>query len=254
VTDSKERLRRGRSAIGEFLIIVVGVLVALGFESWRERARERDLEAEYAGRLIEDLDRLQGSLTRVIDAAGALDVAAAVALPFLETGETAREHAVVLTALYQATRLVIPDMTPIVYEELLATGRLGLIEDAQIRSQLGEYFTDLARLGDFLALRPLGYTESARKVLPLSLQLGVRSRCDLVLDDRGIDGCAPNGLDPAVAARSLEDVRAVDGLAGELRFAIHNAHALAQGFAGNRDANRELRSLLELAYPAVANE
>lgn len=40
--------------IAEFTVIVIGVLVALGFESWREDVADRALELEYLERLKND--------------------------------------------------------------------------------------------------------------------------------------------------------------------------------------------------------
>jgi len=43
-------------AVAEFTVIVLGVLVALGFESWREDVADRALELEYLERLHSEFD------------------------------------------------------------------------------------------------------------------------------------------------------------------------------------------------------
>ena len=41
--------------VGEFAVIVLGVLVALGFDDWRQNRADRELEQYLLGRLSNDL-------------------------------------------------------------------------------------------------------------------------------------------------------------------------------------------------------
>lgn len=56
MSESRRRSILPRLA-GEFLTIVVGVLVALGVDEWRESRAELRQEAEYYRSIVEDLDR-----------------------------------------------------------------------------------------------------------------------------------------------------------------------------------------------------
>ena len=67
-----------KRATVEFVVIVTGVLVALGVDAWREAGREQEAEASYVARLIDDVraDSLELS--------GALRVGAAKEAEVLE--------------------------------------------------------------------------------------------------------------------------------------------------------------------------
>jgi len=45
-------------AIGEILLVVIGILIALQVNNWNELRKERNLAMEFESRLVEDLDRL----------------------------------------------------------------------------------------------------------------------------------------------------------------------------------------------------
>jgi hypothetical protein len=54
----------------EFLVIILGVLVALGVDQWRESARDRQLEQEYLVRLVADLNDTHASVISTIMSRG----------------------------------------------------------------------------------------------------------------------------------------------------------------------------------------
>jgi hypothetical protein len=54
---TEQRWSRVRFAAAEFVVIVAGVLVALGVDEWRQSRRDHALELQYAARLRADLQR-----------------------------------------------------------------------------------------------------------------------------------------------------------------------------------------------------
>ena len=62
--------------VGEFLVIVVGVLAALGVDSWRERKQEEDLGQAYLRGLLTDLT---ADSTRLADSVAQLRLPSTVA-------------------------------------------------------------------------------------------------------------------------------------------------------------------------------
>jgi len=53
-------------AIGEILLVVIGILIALQINNWNEARKNRKYEKEYINRLIEDLEHDQKDLASVI--------------------------------------------------------------------------------------------------------------------------------------------------------------------------------------------
>jgi hypothetical protein len=170
--------------LAEFLVIVVGVLVALGVDEWRQARDDQALEEEYLGRLRHDLERgrAMADSTRLAHS-GALRNADFV-LPYL-MGEAGipGDTATVLAALYRASRSlgvgfdnVFPRSTLI---ELQATGRLGLIQSPDLRTALLDLYTEVDGAGATLDLLPREYRDFVRRRLPSDLQRAVRSECSV---------------------------------------------------------------------------
>lgn len=128
-------------ALGELFIVVVGVLIALAINVWNEERLERAQERDFIRRLISDIgedqrrfdfqlkaiDRKEASLLRLrttfagdgpIDAAGFL-------------------RDIVTGANFGWSQMSTERVT---FDDLLESGRLGLIEDADIRALIATYY------------------------------------------------------------------------------------------------------------------
>jgi hypothetical protein len=134
MTDRPGVFRRG---IVEFVVIVFGVLVALGLESWWGARQERELEREYLQSLQEEVSRGIGILEGVTGVNHLkrtwLDRAHSILL-----GDLVRDSAAVfLEGLLQGSGIaVVPQLSDAVFQDLLSTGRLAIIRDDVIRRSI----------------------------------------------------------------------------------------------------------------------
>jgi hypothetical protein len=131
-------LQLGR-LIAEFVVIVVGVLVALGVDEWRTAAQQRTAEARYIQRLIEDLDSDSALMAEAVtvgqDKVTSLD---AVAESLRDPTRVRRTPSSVLpNLLYSYAR---PPLQTTTFEELLSTGTLSLIRSDSIRFQIADHY------------------------------------------------------------------------------------------------------------------
>ena len=136
-----------QKALAEVVIIVLGVLIAFGVNSWNGRRIDRNMEAEYLGRLADDA-RQNAELATLIDEA--LEQKGAL-LAQLDTGRnqqwTSSPDSVIaeIVALGASTDLgwVFPTFRATTFDELRSTGRLSLVEDVGLRAALTSYDVDL---------------------------------------------------------------------------------------------------------------
>jgi hypothetical protein len=230
----------------QFLVVVAGVLVALAANDWAQRNREQRLAEDYAIRIIEDLDRVASSLEGIADWTRAVESAAGVLLPVLEGSSQLDDPLRLVAAAYQASRVRLPDLSPIVYRELLATGQIRLFRDATLRQALGHYFVDFERAEGFLQNVPRDFTRIARGALPPALQVGIHDRCDNTTAD--LSECMPEaGAKEALVG--LERLRADPGAAPALRWLLVHLHALRVYAEQQQRDNRALRELLAASLP-----
>ena len=130
-----------RYALGEFAIVVLGVLAAFWVENWNSDRQDRILEADYVAALIIDLrndvDALKFAQQEAIKYAGR----AHLLLDSLEEKAIDNPASDYVRAAITAGWLQFPEYTRITFEELTSTGNLRLIRDDNIRASLSTYYS-----------------------------------------------------------------------------------------------------------------
>lgn len=138
----------------EFVVIVVGVLGALGVDEWRTSSENRQLEAEYLGRLSNDLRADSAEQTRLLPALDRKEESIRQVQDWLAEPSSAeadlRELAAAVTVAGLAGSGPIPPLRD-TYDELLSTGRLLFLETS-LREELAAYYRSV----DYTNLRLIG--------------------------------------------------------------------------------------------------
>jgi len=142
-----------RRWVGEFVAIVLGVLDALAVDSWSEERNNRVLEQEYLARLTEDLNRDVAEIEETINASILQGRSATTLLSILDdplTDHVPRFRSDVLKAidfsvpvkrlvwLVARDRIFGPRRNT--YDELLATGRIVVLDDPVLRTSIIEHY------------------------------------------------------------------------------------------------------------------
>ena len=158
-----EGLRSASSRlVAEFVVIVVGVLVALGVNSFVSWTRDRDLEKEYLGRLLQDVDYDLSELAFVEAVATAAQAYAdTLLMPGVSDGWDDPQF---VGAVVLASNSREVDLSRSTFQELVNSGRIGLIRSSKLRTQLANY--------ERLFLELVGFWDRATP----DFQIWVRSR------------------------------------------------------------------------------
>jgi hypothetical protein len=159
---SKERLANlGQRWAGEFVVIVLGILAAFAVDSWSEERNNRLLEQEYLARIKEDLNWDLGEIEEAISAS-ILQGRAATTLLY-ELNDPLADH----VPRFRSERLAAIDFTVqaneefdvglkrlvwwvartrsfdprrSTYDESLATGRIVVIENSELRASIIDHY------------------------------------------------------------------------------------------------------------------
>lgn len=162
----------------EAIIIIASILLALGVDEWREDRRDRMLEREYLGRLLDDFE---ANITEAKKQrrAHALQVANARAVyPRVHRGvESALEDAIIVTASNNARPSATANWVDDTFEELKSTGRLNLIRSTETRQTLLAYYRFLETQDWAYELMSTAYRDAVRARMDPDLQLRIRSQC-----------------------------------------------------------------------------
>jgi hypothetical protein len=136
----KSRRAVVRRFIGEFTIIVLGVLTALGAESWVRYTLDRSVEKNYLERLLDDVHYDIEELEFVLGDHARSDSAAAWLYQLAVDEElTSVSPEELVPAILWAGGGRVPDLSRGTWEEALASGRVALIRDEDVLSALAAY-------------------------------------------------------------------------------------------------------------------
>lgn len=135
-------------AIGEIVLVVVGILIALQVNNKNEERMENELSNEYISRIAEDLDRFyevseyqSGQMLKILSAI-------AETQDLLERGTplSAAEKETVDYAMTWFPRTTYQMPAMLTYEEMKESGNLNLIHDIHLRNELAEFYSLLLQV------------------------------------------------------------------------------------------------------------
>ncbi len=123
--------------VAEFLVIVVGVLVALGVDSWASDRADRVLERDYLHRLLDDVRYDLGEFA-FLDSIGRIGAEAG---RNLNSPDAVRdlESSLLVGMVAAVANERQPDLSRGTYRELLSSGRIDLLRSRDVRVALAEY-------------------------------------------------------------------------------------------------------------------
>jgi hypothetical protein len=125
--------------VAEFTVIVLGVLVALGFESWREDLADRALELEYLERLHSEFDVDAVRIASAIEARAIQQSHLDAAMVVLKDSGAGTDED--LLSVFMASRSVWSRQIGATFEELFGTGRLRIVSNPELRIRLVGFYS-----------------------------------------------------------------------------------------------------------------
>ena len=157
-------------ALGEFIVIVVGVLAALAVDEWRDEREDRMIEAAYLARLQSDLERDIDTFAAEVS----VMQKKAAFLQALIDNSVERQFADNPRALMEAKVTSsfrgLPSTVRTSFDELLSTGRLALIRDMSIRNAMSEYYAAYTSLSEQVnTFSPDEYANLVNGIVPGSI-------------------------------------------------------------------------------------
>ena len=125
--------------LAEFSVIVIGVLVALGVEGWREDVAERALEHDYLQRLETEFRNDSSRIAAAIEARSVQQGHIDNALEILEAGGGNGTDD--LLSVFMASRSVWSRQIGATFQELIGSGRLRIVSNADLRIRLVGFYS-----------------------------------------------------------------------------------------------------------------
>lgn len=138
----------------ELIIVVVGIFIAIQVDSWWRHRDELQQEQLYIARLIEDVERDKTAINRAISLARVrLSLADLLINAAVDPEIVLRRPADFMAAVRQSSFTHTASLNTDTFEELRATGRLGLLRNDELKSALFEYYRYDENMRQYLRLQ-----------------------------------------------------------------------------------------------------
>ena len=144
-----ERSRLGRLATE---LVVLGVMIALAADSWRESLEEQGIEQRYLERLTDEVLRSMSNLTALRESRAAIGAAAYELATSMESDASTLSEDAFLETLFRATQVGFDrqEFSDVTYQELVASGNFALLRDPGVREGVVEFHRALDQLVEIL--------------------------------------------------------------------------------------------------------
>lgn len=215
-------------AIGEIILVVIGILIALQINNWNQNKLDEQLESQYYERLLSDVLEEKAILQAVKNYSEQVLIHAKRAIAVYENSPNAAPNpANNLVDMYQASQLQDPNPASSTYKELIASGQINLLQNDDLKAALMRYYeTDWMETGVFRL--PNKYRTNLRGKMPDAIQTEIRTKCgDIYTKIRNSyltslpETCTVD-LDPTLAASAVATLRTDESLKEDLRYLIGN--------------------------------
>ena len=125
-------------AIGEILLVVIGILIAFSLDNWNEQNKNRGSELDYYCRLLDDLEIEQQTIEETIERTNVrIGLAKSILIDLHSQAKSKHE---LLNDFLLANRTPVFVPRSVTFDFLIASGDIKLIEDNAIYSSLTSYY------------------------------------------------------------------------------------------------------------------
>ena len=159
-------------AIGEIVLVVIGILIALSINNWNENRKNKIAEADYYCRILEDLE-LNDNLIDDTSELISYKIKLSKEL-LLDLNTIPNDRSIILNKFVVALRQDVFVPSNIAFEDITSSGQLKLLTDLKLKSRLIQHSTFLNnilnllqenrnviinRMGDFKSMSEFGYQD-----------------------------------------------------------------------------------------------
>ena len=131
-------------AIGEIVLVVIGILIALSINNWNEGRKDLITEQNYLKRLLADLKGDYETLTfsEGLTKSRIDQIYTLQAIINPSPAQAPENPETVIVSIEKVTWRSYLPLSKIVFNELLSTGKMSVIRSEQLRSLLSSYYED----------------------------------------------------------------------------------------------------------------
>ena len=226
-----------RYAIGEILLVVIGILIALQVNNWNEQRKDRIQERMFLVRLEAEVSNDIENISNSIRANKSRMQRAEFLLAAIDQPQLAEDSA---TYFIQSIEYAGYTNNPVVsdntFEEIKSSGKLSLIRNEKLRSAIQEYYSWTSKRGQYnfiLQDNQLNYLHERRGILSPRQQINMGSF-------KPSEQCSPSE-----AKQVYERMMKKNGFLESLPFVIQTQVRTGESFEDIKQQATELKTMIE---------
>ncbi len=127
----------------ELVVVVVGIFLGLQVDSWNDARKDRVLEHQYVVSLKTDFQADIEELDEAIALAKSRAQLGRLLISSIDKDRVEGDPNEFIWAVYSSFLLNFPSYTRATINDLLSTGNLQLLQDANLKAAVAEYYTDI---------------------------------------------------------------------------------------------------------------
>ena len=146
LADDNKPLEYIRYAIGEILLVVIGILIALQINNWNQSQKEKSIEKQYLVNIIDDLKEQIGSIEVQMGYEQNYYETASRIINYYNSKQTFSLDSTFFkdaSTLLERRTFVITDPT---YTDLISSGNISIIKNKEHKDALLKYYQELERI------------------------------------------------------------------------------------------------------------
>ena len=155
-------------ALGEIILVVLGILIAISINNWNDKRKNNITETEYYCKLLSDFELDRINISRLTqESEYKIDVAKTT---LLELDQRQKDKAYFINNYIQAyrTNAFVPSKATIT--DILSTGKLNLLTNDSLKNKLIRYY---AELDNFLIQLELNRSATLQKAFEYDSWVGI---------------------------------------------------------------------------------
>ena len=125
-------------AIGEIIIVIIGISVAFGLNNWKEQQANEKIKQQYLANIEQDIEKELEHLNSNQERIKQILATIQQIRPFLGTRQTGRDT--IMRKVFQIAQLVNFKAENTAYNSMINSGDLKLIDDLKLRRAIEEHY------------------------------------------------------------------------------------------------------------------
>ena len=158
-------------AIGEIVLVVVGILIALAINNWNEQKKNDEAESEYYCRILQDLELDKQKINEIIATYDNRIRVSKEILLELDSGKNDKNFLLNKFLIAFRGEAFVP--RNVTFQDMVSSGNIRLIKDSEIKNSLIQFYSELENKVSHLQQNSDENSKQAFSLINSSIEFGI---------------------------------------------------------------------------------